>query len=99
MKRFFPLKGKGLLVFRTGIIVLVCAAAYISILGRHYVLPAIRSWLMDLSLIPAILILLVIVALLFAVMGTALYLVTGGENLFLRLVRRLKKYLTAIKSR
>lgn len=71
--------------------VLSYSTANNAVLGRYYVLPAARAWLMALPLVPAILMLLLIAALLYAVMEAALCLATGKENRLIRLIRRRKK--------
>lgn len=62
-----------------------------AVLGRHVVLPAVRIWLMDLPLLPAILMLLLFAALLFIVTETALYLVNKKENRFIQIVNAVRK--------
>lgn len=51
-----------------------------ALLGKYVVLPAIRKWMMDLSLFPAILMLLLHAVLIFIVVKTALYFAVDKEK-------------------
>ncbi len=62
-----------------------------ALLGKQTLLPAIRTWLMNLPLVPAVLMIILLAAALIAAVEAALYLVTGKENRFVRLVKRCRK--------
>lgn len=62
-----------------------------AVFGKRVVLPAVRSWLMNLQLIPAVLIFLLFAALIFAAMETALWTATGKENRFICLIKKAKR--------
>ena len=57
-----------------------------AVLGKRVVLPAMRAWLMDLPLFPAILILILLVLVIIVVMSFALYLASGRKGRLLRLI-------------
>ena len=58
-----------------------------SLLGKHVVLPAIQSWIMALPLVPAVIVMLVLVTIMLMAIETALYIATGKENRFIRLIK------------